>query len=427
MRSPAAQRCAELLWQQEFQKATDACTEALAADPADVDVQHVLAQTYRESGNPAMAVMVLQQVLLQRPEDPEVHASLGRAHRLIGEHEEARAALQRALELDPDSAHAREELVELYVSMERPGPALEQAEVAVRRHPGRGGAHLALASALRAAGRGEEARAEFREAVARDETCARIHLGVAELHHRLRDPGGAERALEAGIFFQPDDPELTHLLAAAHHDPTRPRASDEYLVRHFDKFADTFDTRLHDLGYTPGKLVERLRGRLRGREGTVDMLDAGCGTGLLAPLVRDLARTLSGVDISPRMVERARERGLYDDLHTGELVEFLGRRQGAYDVIVAADVFIYFGDITEVVARMATALKPGGIIAVSAERHEGDGRELRESGRWAHSEAELHAAAGAAGLQLEIDSDDLRLELGTPLQGLFAVGGRAAP
>ena len=425
-RSPAARRAAELLGQQELKKAMDACTEALAADPADADVEHVLAQAYRESGNPTMAVMILQHVLAQRPDDPEVHASLGRSHRLIGEHPEAEAALRRALDLDPSSAHAREELVELYVAMERPDSALEQAEVAVRRHPDRGGAHFAMAAALRAAGRDDEARMHFGEAIARDRSCARIHLGMAELYRKLGDPRAAERTLEAGVFFQPHDPELTHMVAAAGHEATQRRASDEYLVRHFDQFAETFDTRLNELGYdTPEKLAERLRLRLAGREGTLAILDAGCGTGLLAPLVRDMARTLVGVDISPGMLERARERGLYDELHAEELVEFLGRRPGAYDVVVAADVLIYFGDIAELVARMAAALKPGGVIAVSAEKHEGAGHEFRASGRWAHSEAELRSAADAAGLRLDIEDDVLRLEFGAPIAGLLAVGGRS--
>jgi predicted TPR repeat methyltransferase len=248
---------------------------------------------------------------------------------------------------------------------------------------------------------------------------------VAELHRRIRDPDGAARALEAGVYFQPHDPELRHMLAAARHDATRRRASDEYLVRHFDEFAEAFDTRLHELEYhAPEKLVERLRPHLAGREGTVDILDAGCGTGLLAPLVRDVTRRLVGVDISPKMLDRARERDLYDELHAEELGEFLGRRRGAYDVVVAADVFIYFGDVTELVARMAAALKPDGMIAFSAERHDGQGHELRVSGRWAHSEAELRSAADAAGVRLDIDHDVLRLEYGAPVDGLFAVGRR---
>src|SRR5207245_6254227 len=93
----------------------------------------------------------------------------------------------------------------------------------------------------------------------------------------------------------------------------------------------------------------------------------GCGTGLCGDGFRPLARRLVGVDLSPGMLERARARGCYDELVCEELTAYVRRCEERFDLITAADVFCYFGDLTAVFAATAALLRPGGRFIFSVE------------------------------------------------------------
>ena len=153
------------------------------------------------------------------------------------------------------------------------------------------------------------------------------------------------------------------------------------------------------------------------------VMDLGCGTGLCAPLFRGMAGTLVGVDLSPQMLDRARQRKLYDRLVLGEITEELRKKRNAYDLIVSADVFIYVGALEAVFDAATRALRPGGWFAFSIESEEGgDGFVLRASGRYAHSIAYISRLAEAAGLrEVHLQKSVLRMDKGQPIDGYIVV------
>jgi predicted TPR repeat methyltransferase len=196
----------------------------------------------------------------------------------------------------------------------------------------------------------------------------------------------------------------------------------------FDAMSGYFDRRLRtSLRYRgPEQIVERL-GRAQGSgAGALDICDAGCGTGLLGPLLRPFARVLTGVDLSPKMLDKARERGVYDALLTSDLVSHLAAHPASYDVITAADVFVYIGDIAPAFDAAARALRERGLFLFTAELAEGDGYELTLVGRYAHSAAYLRAGADAAGLAvISMEEEPLRTERGKPVRALICALGRS--
>jgi predicted TPR repeat methyltransferase len=134
-----------------------------------------------------------------------------------------------------------------------------------------------------------------------------------------------------------------------------------------------------------------------------------------------LASRLEGIDLSPRMMEKAADRGIYDALLVGDLVEALCRRPGCYDLIVAGDVFVYLGDLTAAFQAAAGALKPGGALAFSVERSDG-GIVLGPGLRYAHGRDSLDAAAAAAGLRtILLRPESTRTEAGQPVPGWVGV------
>ncbi len=158
------------------------------------------------------------------------------------------------------------------------------------------------------------------------------------------------------------------------------------------------------------------------------MLDLGCGTGLAGEAFRPHVDWLVGVDLSPGMIAQARRKTIYDRLQTEDLIAFLRAEEAArsfYHLAVAADVFVYFADLAEIAAAAARVLEPDGLLAFTVEAHAGDGVILRDTLRFAHSEAHVRAALDAAGLSiLSLREISTRTEKKIPVPGLMAVARR---
>jgi predicted TPR repeat methyltransferase len=164
--------------------------------------------------------------------------------------------------------------------------------------------------------------------------------------------------------------------------------------------------------------------------GDLDVLDAGCGTGLGGPWLRPYARRLVGMDLSEKMIRIAAERGVYDEFVVAELVRHLRRHQSEYDLVTAIDTLCYLGDLGDVAAGLAAALRPGGRAVFTVERAEAHdaprGFRLNANGRYSHSDAYLRQVLASAGLSLTLlRTTELRLEAGKPVLGCVVVTGRA--
>jgi predicted TPR repeat methyltransferase len=131
---------------------------------------------------------------------------------------------------------------------------------------------------------------------------------------------------------------------------------------------------------------------------------------------------MTGVDLSPEMIELARARNIYDRLEVGEITEWLNRTSESFDLIVSCDCLIYFGDLGEIVRAAANRLKPAGVFALTMEHGEQFPFSLTDTGRYAHHRDHVREVAAAAGLAVaSLDEGFLRMEYGVPVTGLFAV------
>jgi predicted TPR repeat methyltransferase len=276
-------------------------------------------------------------------------------------------------------------------------------------------------------GRVTEAVAHYSQAIVLnpDDPGAKKMLGIA-----LTCLGQMEEA--ASVFREwsekePDNPVAQHLLAACSGKDVPPRAADDYVKQVFDSFAENFEERLESLEYQAPELVARAVAGIFGEPaGDLDILDAGCGTGLCGPLLQPYARRLDGVDLSPGMLDRARATGLYDALEEAELTDFIGSRDQAYDVIVATDTLCYFGDLQAVISAVAGALRPGGFFIFTVERAEDgeisarEGYRINPLGRYSHQQSYVCRLIEEAGLALKaVVQGALRQEMGAPVPGLI--------
>ena len=188
----------------------------------------------------------------------------------------------------------------------------------------------------------------------------------------------------------------------------------------FDQYADRFERQLRDrLGYrAPEHLMAAIRDAGGGNGRFGDMLDLGCGTGLMGTLLRPLGRRLAGLDLSPCMLAQARAKGVYDELHEADILGF-DAAEASLDLVVAADVLNYLGDLAPVFARVARWLRPGGFFAFTVEAHNGDEVfVLRETMRYAHSGKAVRALLTGAGLSLPVERQAaLRRDRGEAVEG----------
>jgi predicted TPR repeat methyltransferase len=214
--------------------------------------------------------------------------------------------------------------------------------------------------------------------------------------------------------------------------------SEGYVRALFDSYAEGFDAHLTGaLAYRgPAIVMEALRKACEGlgRPAAFRLaIDLGCGTGLMARALGAAARRIEGVDISPKMIAVAARSGLYASLDVGELVDDLDRRQPASaDLIVAADVLVYMGDLFPLFREAARVLEGGGLFVFTTQAHQGHGHdaagfELGVDARYAHSDDYLRAVAEDSGLSIaHFASVSTRQDRGLDVPGYVMVLAKPA-
>jgi predicted TPR repeat methyltransferase len=199
----------------------------------------------------------------------------------------------------------------------------------------------------------------------------------------------------------------------------------------FDQYAPKFEKALvDDLGYRgPAllfKAVLAARQVIRKPAFFKRAIDIGCGTGLAAAAFASEVDHFIGIDLSPRMIEKARATGLYAKLEVAEMVQGLRDRPDASaDLVLAADAMVYLPDLAPVLREVKRVLVTGGLLAFTVETHDGDGIILGEGLRYAHSAGYVRGAIGDAGLILSRCEDlSARNEDNVPVPGLVVVAAK---
>ncbi len=327
----------------ELDRAAAAYRVTLDLDPsafaAVANLGFVLA---RQPGADAEALPVLERAAalasrlgVRGPDVANCMNAMGMIHRRAARLDDAISAFEAACEQDPEFAEAHFNLAGVLSDAGRHDEALPCLERSRNLAPGLAGLLPALALAFRRLGRRDDALEVYRE--------------------------WSEK--------EPENPVPAHMIRALSGGEPPATATEDYVRMEFDGFAATFDAVLRQkLDYRAPEVVA---GAIEATLGPVtrrlDVADLGCGTGLCGPLLRARASRLVGVDISPKMVERAVERG-YDELVVAEIVSYCDANRSAFDLLVAADVMVYLGDLVPLFTAARTSLRPGGWFAFTVER-----------------------------------------------------------
>lgn len=396
-----------------------------------------------KGGRFAEAEAGYRRVLRRRPNDADALNFLGMMRVQTGELGQGLELLRRSVKSQPRNPHAWTNLGNALTANKALDEALAAFATATELAPTMAEAWFNRGVCARRLKRGEEALECFRKAVEHGPGYAAAYEALARLLSRAGRLNEAAETYRLWLACDPDNPIPRHMLAASTGENVPARAGDAYLTEMFDAFADSFDENLTELGYRAPQLLaeavaEKLgaqmqsgrlasdraeSGRVETERGGLDILDAGCGTGLCGPLLEPMARTLVGVDISPGMLEKARARDLYDELAAGELSTFMRGRPASADLIVSADTLVYFGALEEPLAAAYACLRDGGLLAFTLERlqAEGDAQQayrIEPHGRYSHQESYVRAALADAGFSaVSIRGDTLRREASREVAG----------
>ena len=398
----------------------------LKTDPAQPDALHFLGLLEQQRGHSHEAALLIRRATQAAPGYTDAFNNLGNVLKTVGDLEQAEICYRRALALQPRHADALSNLGAVLRAKGELDAAEASCRGAIEIEPEHVEAHNNLGNILSKRGRHDDALACYRASIAFDPNHPD---GPKLLGLALYSLGRIDEASEVyrqWLARNPGNPVATHMLAACSGQNIPARASDGYVKNIFDGMAGDFDQHLARLGYRAPEIVQAAVGReLPQLPVSLQVLDAGCGTGLCARFLRPYAQTLTGVDLSSGMLRRAAQTGLYDRLVEAELTAHLQSQRAAFDLIVSADTLCYFGALDVVLTAAANALRPHGLLVFTAERAGENVRDagycLAPHGRFGHNEKYVRGTLqGAAFRDFDIQEVALRNEGGAAVAGLVA-------
>ncbi len=457
--APALRHFGLVEWQnQRLEGAIEAFRAALLLAPDDPNLWRDLAGAFEASLDAARADRCIRQAIRLDPAAARSWLLLANLCSQQGEHAEAETAFDRAIAEEPALADAHFGLGLIYFAQRRLDEAKLSLRSAIRHGYANALGFTGLAHVLYLAGDYAECAAAFEQALRFGplETSAhrkylRAHMFGKMVDRRVDeaiadyatlagpDSEGVDDILRSGfavlsafghrdaailvgrrrLALNPDDPSQRYLLEAVTGEPLS-RAPNDYLESHFDAFADEFDRQLVEvLRYKAPEAMAALVARHRTR--FARSLDLGCGTGLAAEPLARFGGALTGVDLAGRMLEKAAERGLYAELVKAEAVAFLDGSSAPFDLVFAADLLVYIGDLEPIFAGLARSMATGGILALSIEMTAEHDYTLLSSGRFAHDPRYIRRLAECHFDSLDSVPAVIRLEANRPVEGMFFV------
>lgn len=413
----------------DFQKAEQCYLTAAAACPQDAVCWSNLAGVRYETGRYPDALAACDKALTARPDYPNALIHRGNALSALNRFDESVAAYEQALQQTPDDLLALFNLAYALSMTDRNEQAADIYKDLLRRSP-RDPEYLFAAAALAEKTEDYARAAELYLRLLAEQETPTTHIMLSGCLYNLQLRGDTQtvwRLTDEWLAAFPDNAVAAHTLETLKNGHDVKRASAEYVKELFDAFADSFDSVLAGLSYRAPELVATAVQRLD-FSSAPDVLDLGCGTGLCAAALAKKGvalQTLTGVDLSAGMLEKAGAGKRYTRLEQNDILSFLPENKNRFDLIISSDVFTYLGDLSELFAGMASALKNGGqtVFTVSENTENETEYAMEPSGRFAHGAAYIRTQMEQNGLSVaNIEKTELRLEMGQPVRGLLVTG-----
>lgn len=395
----------------------------LASEANHLDARYLLGTLYAQQGQRTKAFHHLNLAAKLDPSSPMIQTNLGILQQQEGNLVLAEKYFRSAISLDSDLYQAHYNLAIILARQHRVTEAVESLMATVRIAPLFFDAQFRLGKLQQSIGNLPAAEKAVKKAL-------EILPGNLEALHVLANvlaAGGQFEAVKEAyrhiIKIDPKDASAGYALSILGGEKPQapPRAHVQNL---FNQMVETFDLHLNRLGYSaPERLFAMLQEAENDEKKFHKMLDIGCGTGAVGRVFRDRVDYLVGIDIAEKMIERSKQAAVYDELRVAELGE-LSETDSGYDLVVAADVFPYFGNLDPVMNQLNKRMSEGGYLLFTTERHaDADDYHIdNTTGRYQYSDAYLRHIAEKDGFEVvQMNAEQLRQEKGAWLMGHFCL------
>ncbi|MGD9639165.1 MAG: tetratricopeptide repeat protein [Alphaproteobacteria bacterium] len=376
-------------------------------------------------------------------------------------YEEALKYYQKAIEINSSYSDAYSNAASVLFSLERFDESLDYAQKAIEVNPKDVNGYINAGNALDALGKPYEAITAFNTALELDKDNFIVFNNLAGVYEKTEDfakagecyfkvitnnPSDNDNHLALGYLLYsmvtkkqineaqelakkwitafPNNSVALHMSAAIAVGQIPKRADDDYIKKLFDAFAPDFDRSLKAIEYqAPSLIAKALNKKIPIKNSSYTILDAGCGTGLCSQYLKDYTKNgvLIGIDLSQGMLDKAKEKNMYDTLYQSEIVSFLTQHKDEYDLIVSADVFTYFGDLKNLFEGLFSALKTNGTIFFTVTRRLKKsplGYILNASGRFSHNiDYVIKTLEDCGFITVDFEEKELRKEAGEAVMG----------
>jgi predicted TPR repeat methyltransferase len=408
-----------LAQREEHAAAVDSYRQALALEPEYVDALNNLGSSLHNLGNYQEAIDCYKKVLKLAGQDADVLFNMGNSLMELGDYEAAANNYQESIDLRPSYAKAHLRLGDALRNQGKTGPATQSYRNTLDVDPQMVDAYTKIGGIYQLTQQYEMAIPWYKDAVKLQPDYIAARQALASLLLRV---GKREEAIDAFKACLEQDPSLEtarHFLNAAENRVSdfAPRA---YVEEMFDDYAPYFEQHLTTtLGYHAPEVLKKLVCEFRQVGEKFDnALDLGCGTGLSGLAFTDICESLTGVDLSNKMLEKAAEKNIYKALHHGDAIEALDQVENHFDLIISTEMLIHIGKLELLMEAVKERCSAGALFALTTE-HLADGDcQLRTSGRYAHSRNYVVQSAASAGFSLlTFKEQDLRKEDGEWMPG----------
>lgn len=411
---------------QQLDQAKVLYESVLRDQPSNVDAMHFLGVLLCHQGNTLDGEKYIRQALKAVPDYFDAHNNLGNILQILSRFDEAEACYEQSQKLRPTAPEPLINLAAMRMMQNDQTKAKYYLDEVLKIAPNNPQTHKMFA-------RLEQSNKDYEAAIEHLSLAIEHGSGSLQLNSLIEKSrlltilDKKEEAIglyQKWLSIHPEDETAKHMLAALDGSPPPERPGEKYVKDLFDRFALSFDNVLEALDYQAPELIKQyMNAHYSGLDKKLQVVDAGCGTGLCGNYLKPVADTLIGVDLSPAMLNRARILNHYDELIEDDLVRFFEAKNNEYDLVVSADTIIYLGTLDRICKAVSQSLKPGSEFIFTLEFDESEneqGYRLMDHGRYCHTNEYATQCLQAAGFTItHMKEHQLRMERGEPVLGML--------
>lgn len=408
--------------QGHFEAVIKKASKLLKQNPNSFLIWNIFGAANKSAGDIDGALRAFKKTTSLNPKYADGFNNLGVMLYETGEITKAIQAYQKALSIKPTYPDALNNLGNAFFKQQNWKEAIVAFKDAIAIKPDYAEAFYNFGNTLYAQSNWASAITKYKEAISIRPRYAEAFIGMGNAHRQLEEYEEARAAFRIAISIRPNDEIAKHMIAALE-GQTNAKAPAKYVEDLFDEYASNFENSLlYDLDYKTPQVLAEILGQQSKSKTLGKVLDLGCGTGLVGEELRGTCDYLEGIDLSQSMLDLALSKNVYDKLSKCEIIEYLNHKNLEFDYFIAADVFVYFGDLSEVFEIIKSKSKHTAKLIFTTEHSVGPDYFLQKTGRYSHSKRYVELLCNKFGWQISHFSKfDLRKEKQNYIEGALYV------